>query len=253
MSSGSDRFWDLAFKNIVEEKCILMIGPDIATSDPDKSLNDLLKNYLEKNNGNAIEYYADDEFFSFKDASDVQYAIMDIQEFYRQLKPNELYYKIAEIPFHLIISVSPDHLLKDVFDSKKLDYQFAFYNKEQNIATIEKPTKNRPLLYNLFGDIETDGSLIFTYEDLFNYLIPSTGRFELPLPLQQELKKATLVLFIGFKFEKWYFKLLLRLLDLHDKKLNKAPQLKKNLSPLLKNFYIEQFKFEFFLIPNLKL
>jgi len=170
---------------------------------------------------------------------------MDIQEFYKRLTPSGLHAKIAEIPFHLIISVSPDHLLKNVFDDNKLDHQFGFYNKEQNTATVQRPTKGRPLLYNLFGDIETDSSLIFTYEDLFNYLIPSAGKFELPMELQQELQKARLVLFIGFKFEKWYFKLLLRLLNLHQDKLNNAAQLKKSSPPLLKNFYAEQFKIDF--------
>src|SRR5579862_4713779 len=169
-----DKFWDLVLKRIEEEKCILIIGPDIALSETDKSLNELLKEYLEKNKGTEIEYYNDDEFFSFKNNSEKEYAIMDIQEFYKQLKPNDLHNKIAEIPFHLIISVSPDHILKDAFDNKKIDYQFAFYNKEQNAGPIQKPTKNKPLIYNLFGDIETDGSLIFTYDDLFNYLIPPT-------------------------------------------------------------------------------
>ncbi|MEO8414333.1 MAG: toll/interleukin-1 receptor domain-containing protein [Ginsengibacter sp.] len=241
-----DKFWNLVFKRIEDETCLLIIGPDIAMPGPDKSLNESLREYLQKTSGDTIEYYTEDEFFSFKSKSDKEYAIMDIQEFYKALQPNDLHLKIAEIPFHLIISVSPDHILKTVFDDKKLDYQFAFYNKEQNPGSIQKPDKNRPLIYNLFGDIETDGSLIFTYDDLFNYLIPSTGKFELPMELQRELNKARLVLFLGFRFEKWYFKLLLRLLNLHkDDKLNRATQLKNNSPVGLKNFYVEEFKLDF--------
>jgi hypothetical protein len=171
-----DQFWKLVLTRINEEKCILIVGPDITLSETEKSLNELLKEYLEKNKQTDIGYYTEDEFFSFKNNSEKEYAIMDIQEFYKHLTPNELHYKIAEIPFHLIISVSPDHLLKDAFDSKKLDYQFSFYNKEQNAAAIQKPTKNKPLIYNLFGDIDADSSLVFTYDDLFNYLIPPTGK-----------------------------------------------------------------------------
>jgi hypothetical protein len=245
LSKPDDKFWDLVQKRIEEEKCILIIGPDFTSEDAERPLNERLKEYLESNKQTAVEYYTEDEFFSFKNKSEKEYAIMDIQEFYRQLTPCEIHYKIADIPFHLIISVSPDHLLKDVFESKKTDYQFAFYNKEQHTATVPKPSKNRPLLYHLFGDIETDGSLIFTYDDLFNYLIPPSGKFELPLELQQELQKARLVLFIGFKFEKWYFKLLLRLLNLHQDKINSAPELKKGAPPLLRNFYAEQFKIDF--------
>jgi len=43
-----DKFWDLVLKRIEEEKCVLIVGPDITISDPDKSLNELLKEYLEK-------------------------------------------------------------------------------------------------------------------------------------------------------------------------------------------------------------
>ncbi len=240
-----DKFWDLVRKRIDEETCILIVGPDISISDPTKSLNQLLKEYLDSKTGNQVEYYTEDEFFSFKDNSEKEYAIMDIQDFYKQLQPTDLHLKIAEIPFHLIISVSPDHLLKDVFDAKKLDYQFAFYNKEQNATAIQPPTKEKPLIYNLFGDIDTDASLIFTYSDLFNYLVPATGKFELPLELKQQIQKAKLILFVGFKFEKWYFKLLLRLLNLHEDKINSAPQLKKDLPALLKNFYTEEFKVSF--------
>lgn len=240
-----DKFWDLVQKRIEEEKCILILGPDFTAPDADRPVNERLKEYLQTAQQTAVEYYTDDEFFSFKSKAEKEYAIMDIQEFYKDLKPCEIHYTVADIPFHLVISVSPDRLLKEVFDEKKLDYEFAFYNKEQHLAAVPKPAKAKPLLYNLFGDVETDGSLIFTYDDLFNYLIPAAGRFELPLEIQQELQKARLVLFIGFKFEKWYFKLLLRLLNLHQDKMNSAPELKVDAPPLLKNFYAEQFKLHF--------
>src|SRR5829696_3210112 len=156
LSNQDDKFWDLVQKRIEEEKCILIIGPDFTVENEERPLNERLKEYLENNKQTEIEYYTEDEFFAFKNKSEKEYAIMDIQEFYRGLTPCEIHYKIAEIPFHLIISVSPDHLLKDVFESKKIDYQFAFYNKEQHTSTVPKPAKNKPLLYHLFGDIETD-------------------------------------------------------------------------------------------------
>ena len=126
-TNQDDRFWDLVSKRIEEEKCILIIGPDITLSESDRSLNERLKDYLENNTGSEVEYYTEDEFFAFKNNSEKEYAIMYIQDFYKQLQPHELHYKIADIPFHLIISVTPDRMLKNAFDSKNKVYQFAFY------------------------------------------------------------------------------------------------------------------------------
>ncbi|MEO5999674.1 MAG: toll/interleukin-1 receptor domain-containing protein [Chitinophagaceae bacterium] len=240
-----DKFWELMIQRIEEEKCTLIIGPHIALKENDKSINEILKEYLESQSDGEIKYYADDEFFSFTDPAEKEYAINDIQKFYNQAKYNELHVKIAEIPFHLIISVSPDRFLENVFKEKKLDYTFEFYNKEQNPAPLEKPTSKKPLIYNLFGDIETEGSLVFTYDDLFDYLIKIFGDFKLPQTLQNELQQSSIVLFIGFKFEKWYFKLLLRLLRLHKVKIKSASDKGAVLLPTVKNFYAEEFKMKF--------
>lgn len=243
--NGDDRFWEMILQKIDEQKCILVIGPDIATADASKTINEALKEKVFSNADGEIGYYPDDEFFSFTDDDEKGYAIGNIQKFYKALQPNELHHKITEIPFHLIFSVSPDRLLEKVFNEKNLSYTFAFYNKEQNPEQIDKPTKENPLIYNLFGDIETDGSLVFTYDDLFDYLIKIFGDFKLPQSLQNELKRSSVVLFLGFKFDKWYFKLLLRLLKLNEVKIKGAPNHEKNLMPAVKNFYSDEFKLKF--------
>ncbi|MEO6718902.1 MAG: toll/interleukin-1 receptor domain-containing protein [Ferruginibacter sp.] len=240
-----DKFWELTIQRIEEEKCTLIIGPHIAIKESERSINDLLKEYVEKHSDGEIKYYSDDEFFCFADPAEKEYAINDIQKFYHQLKPNDFHDKIAEIPFHLIISVSPDRILENVFKEKKLAYTFDFYNKEQNPPPLEKPSANKPLIYNLFGDIETEGSLVFTYDDLFEYLIKIFGDFKLPQTLQNELQQSSIVLFVGFKFEKWYFKLLLRLLRLHKVKIKSASDKSGVLLPTVKNFYAEEFKMKF--------
>ncbi|OQZ00167.1 MAG: hypothetical protein B6D35_07615 [Candidatus Brocadia sp. UTAMX2] len=239
-----DKLWGLITQRIEEEKCILILGPDIVPSET-VSLNEQLKSHLEKEGHSGLKYYTDDEFFSFADETDKEYAFYDVQKFYEKLQPDEIHRKIAEIPFHLIISVSPDLLLKKTFDDKKLDYIFDYYNKEQNPQGFEKPTSTKPLIYNLFGNVEVEGSLIFTYDDLFDYLIAIFGRHELHQDLRQELKASRLILFLGFKFDKWYFKLILRLLNLHKGKLSHAGLKDRNLLPHIRNFYTKEFKINF--------
>jgi hypothetical protein len=123
-----DKYWNAILQKIKEGKCILIMGPDIAVPDAGKSMNELLKEHLETQADNGlIKYYPEDGFFSFAEPDAALFY--NIQEFYEKLKPNDIHYKIAKIPFHYIISVSPDHLLRHVRDEKKVDYSFVFYNK----------------------------------------------------------------------------------------------------------------------------
>lgn len=238
-----DKLWELITKNIEKETCILILGPEFVPSET-VSLNEQLKSYLEEKH-RGLKYYIDDEFFSFAEESEKPYAIFDVQNFYEKLQPSEIHRKIAEIPFHLIVSLSPDLLLKKTFDDKKLDYTFDYYNKEQNPQGFEKPTSGKPLIYNLFGNVEYAGSLIFTYDDLFDYLIAIFGKHELHQDLRQEIKDSQLILFLGFKFDKWYFKLILRLLNLHKDKMSHAGLKDRNLLPHIMNFYTDEFKIKF--------
>ncbi|MCW3122656.1 MAG: hypothetical protein JWQ38_2148 [Flavipsychrobacter sp.] len=237
---------EMIFDRISEGKCILITGPDIGITDPNQTMHLKLKQYLIENYDADLKHYTDDEFFSFRDAGDKEGAIYKLQKFYKTLKPNDTYLKIADIPFHLIISVSPDHILKDVFTEKKIPYTFDYYNKEQNPGPLEAPSQEKPLIYNLFGNIDKESSLIFTYDDLFDYLMKIFGDFKLPQLLHTQLKDARIILFMGFDFDKWYFKLLLRLLGLNEPQKTKGASNKDNtIKDHIKNFYISEFKVNF--------
>ena len=247
--SVQDKFWELTIKRLEEEKCILITGPDIFSSG-DNSINQRLKKYLEEQGSNQFKYYTDDEFFSFADNTEKEYAYYDVQQFYDSIEIEEIHRKITEIPFHLILSVSPDLQLKKAFDEKGLNYSFDFYNKEQNPQGLEPLSKEKPLLYNLFGNIESEGSLIFTYDDLFDYLIAIFGKRGLHNDLKKEIQSARMIIFLGFGFDKWYFKLLLRLLDVHKGKLSHAFIKDKAILPQVVNFYSDEFHIRFIDMPG---
>ena len=59
VTPAEDRFWELLIKRIEEEKCILILGPDISL-DGQKTLNEQLKDYLDTNKGRKYHYYIDD-------------------------------------------------------------------------------------------------------------------------------------------------------------------------------------------------
>ncbi len=241
------RNWDLITKRIEEGKCVVILGPDIVTQD-EASLNVQLESYLKNNcqySAGDLKYYDDDEFFWFKKKIEKEYAFMDIQKFYSKLQPNDMHRQIVDIPFHFIISVSPDLLIKKVFDDTKRDCSFDFYTKERAPLDFEKPTVEKPLIYNLFGNVESEASLVLTYDDLFEYLIAIFSKHQLHQDLKLELKAAKLILFLGFKLDKWYFKLIIRLLELHSDKLTHVGLKDWVGSPHVINFYTDEFEYEF--------
>lgn len=243
-NSRDERFWGLILQRIEEEKCILILGPDLSSNDG-ISMGTKLKEFMSVKSNGGFKYYHEDEFFSFADDADKEYAYYDIQQFYDDLPVSEIHHKIADIPFHLIVSLTPDILIRKAFEDKKLNYVFDYYNKEENPQAIGQPTKEQPLIYNLFGNIERESSLILTYDDLFDYLFAIFSKHELHQDLRRELQRARMILFVGFRYEKWYFKLITRVLNVHRGKLSHAPLKDRDLLPDVRNFYSDELKVKF--------
>ncbi len=88
---------------IEDEKRIVILGPDIVFNFQ-KSMLKELSNYLEEN---GIESKFDDyeELFSSKTNFD-PFFFSELDDFFDNLEASEIYQKIAEIPFHLLISAT---------------------------------------------------------------------------------------------------------------------------------------------------
>lgn len=234
---------------IIKEKCILILGPNISLTDNEKTVNQLLKKDIENQLGDNVikNYFSDDEFFQFNDDDDENTALGRISEFFKKIEPSELQKKIADIPFHVIISTSPDRLLIDLFKKNNYNYSYSFYSQKGENKDVEKPSNKKPLIYNLFGDMDKTESIVYTYDQLFEYLEAIFSKQDLPPTLKNILNdESNYILFIGFRYEKWYFKLLLRLLKLYKIKSKygsgKDPSIRVDL---IRNFYTEQFKVKF--------
>jgi hypothetical protein len=141
-----------------------------------------------------------------------------MEEFYQKQTAFDLpLTKITQIPFHLIISLMPDDRLQKLFENQKLDYSYRHYPREGSHGLIEKPVKEKPLVYNLLGDFNELDAII-TFDHLFSFLSGIMGKRELPQTIQETLKKARTFVFLGVHFEKWYVQLLLRIITSNDKK-----------------------------------
>lgn len=225
-------------KRITEDKCMVILGPELLSVNGE-GINSKLAKFLNENTGEQVKYYPEEEMFKFASSHANVMIEDDIQEFYNQLEPNDTYRKIADIPFSTIINTAPDKTLNKAFKEKNIKFDYDHYRKD--VSQKEILRQNKTLIYNIFGDYTDINSIVLTFDDLFDYLISIMGDYE--LNIKSELIRATSVLFIGFNFDKWYFKLLLKLVKINKNKRLHSHDIGQEGS---KNFYSDEFKVEFF-------
>lgn len=245
--------WDKILDYIKEEKTVLLIGPEILHLNGQPLYLSLRTQIFEEYEDNIPFYYKQDGLFLFKDAQTKADVALDHKKYLERAAFEEaLFKKIAQIPFHLIISVNSDTYLNDVFYKYGVRHRFNYFRKHANdtlkeqekFREVEEPTTETPLIYNLFGCKNDEESLVLDYDDLFNLIAASVGSIGLPEKLSVSLQKVRCYFFIGFDFEKWYTQLLLRLLSgktQYDKYAADSPLKAGDVQDFLKY----QFKVEF--------
>ena len=241
--------WEYLADQIAHQKCILVIGPELA--DPAEGLT-LDQYILEKcrQEGTAEPYYYnEDGFFSFVNSKSRARTRYFIQKYYESAEIPPIYHELAQIPFHLVISLSPDVFLKRALDAINRPFHFGFYDKNGRQKEMPVPSMAEPVIYNLLGSVEKSSSLIFTYNDLFTYVEKIYNNNDLPAELRLQLNRQFIenYIFLGVKFEKWYLKLLFRLLKIEQVDDNYASLRRGTMSldPHVQSFYPRHFNVQF--------
>jgi hypothetical protein len=213
-----------SIKYIVEniEQSVLVLGPGIILDDKGKTfISNFTEKYSRDSNGLIQYYFVNDNLIKTKgDTLTSNFIRSEFLKFHRDtfpLKISEIYRKLALIPFPLIISLNPDTTLHNIFSDLGISHRFEFFKRSGNCEISEKPSVDKPLIYNLFGSYENLNSLVLTYDDLFGYLktILSLG---LPRTVKDSLQEARSITFLGVEFDKWYFQLIVKLLTDFDPK-----------------------------------
>jgi len=245
--------WDFIAGTIQEQKCILFIGPGVFGNGKYKRLEEWMADFLRNDPDGLIKkYYAEDSLYSFKDPSAKTRATFALKKFFHESDfshVKELYRKIAAIPFSMIFTMTPDDLLQQVFDEKKINYHPDFYLKNQPPRLIDTPitpTANAPLIYNMFGFIQNRDSLVLTHDDLFDYLHSVLSEQSMHPDIKQTIKKMENFIFLGISFDKWYMRLLLKVLyrlQGRDEFLRFANA--TILQEDVKTLFVDQFRIEF--------
>ncbi len=209
---------------IKNENCILILGPDIIDFGKktffETMCDTLLNNDQYKDIIDASPQYVfiNEELLQLRSKKKEMSVLRAMERFYQnQTKFEEPLTKISQIPFNIIISLLPDDRLQKIFTEQKFDFDFSYYPTGAPPKAVEKPSQNKPLIYNLLGDFFHNDAVI-TFNHLFSFLSGILGKYELPSRLQESLKKARTFLFLGVHFEKWYVQLLLRVLTQNEEK-----------------------------------
>jgi hypothetical protein len=226
-----------------ERNCIFFLGPGLALNKEGGPLQAGLIHYFKEK---KLEIEEDlDNLYSCKKQAKTR-AHVFIKEYYRDNgQLNDMLKQLARIPCHLYISINPDLFMKQALEGYGVKHEFQYYVKDQPPAEVTNPTAENPLLYNLFGSIENQQSLVFSYEDLIQYLFSIIRDFKLPQNLRSNLEHSLYFIFLGFDFEKWYLKLLLKLFLLDETKLPIAAESGTGTQDKLRTFYVGHYGLEF--------
>jgi len=241
---NTDNF-DISFITdwIDQEKCVIILGPDLVFDFEKPLLNEFYK-YLQSKKYNC-NFNEKDDFF---DSSSIKPIFFQhLTRFFKDIQPTELHKKITQIPFNLIISASPDLILKQIFEQNNYNFLFDYYDRNMNPQPVSNISKEKPLIYNLLGVQNMFNSIVFSFNHLFDYLVAILGDHKLSDTIKKQLQEAQSILFLGFKFNKWYYKLIFKILGFYDNAMYQAPlnEINQLDNDEIYNFYVNEFNFQF--------
>jgi len=200
-----------------EGDAVLFLGPRLLRNAGGAPLEEDLYDALEARSPEhpfIRNFYEEDGFFLLHQDSHRRKLVRRMKKFYEQEQPaaDQLLQQLARLPFSLIVSLTPDGLLRRAFDAQRQDYQHDFYYRKQPHGDYIAGTKERPLLYGMLGDYSKPDSLVLTHKDLFAYLESIFAGRSMAPELRKQIQDARTFIFLGLPFEKWYMQLLLRVL-----------------------------------------
>src|SRR4051794_10761124 len=157
--------------NIVAElgQCVLLLGPELSVDNDGNYYKSYFKQ-LEKDEKSFItNYFSSENLFSFVDEYGSDKITERVKNFYDNVGDKVLLEMISRIQFPLIINVCPDKALNKVYTQKAITFEEGFFSKDSKLLYngLPLPSKKLPVVYNIFGSIDNDQSLILTHAKLY--------------------------------------------------------------------------------------
>ncbi|MCA0236615.1 MAG: SIR2 family protein [Bacteroidetes bacterium] len=236
----TERQWKTLVKDLQQQRCILLLGDRISVAADGQSerLSVLLARHL----GKKME--AEEVAFEADQATNLAYMAQrflsiprtrridledEVTEFFSSVTRQipEHYRKLADLPFHIAVNLSPDdYLLRAWKAAGKKDATTAHYNFKGSVEEdVVSPVPSRPLLYNLLGTLGNPESLVLTQEDRVDF-IKNVLRDNPSIPnaVASHFGERKTYIFLGFNLENWDYRLLFDTLLLSRQNLSFLPQ-----------------------------
>lgn len=232
--------WDDLLYALQKGHCILVLGSGISTGKDgagmERPLTELLANHLcdqiERKNlvieGNRKNLFqVANEFVHHFGHTALE---RETENFYKRdlfALPNSVQMDLAALPFHLILSAAPDDLFYKALVRKNKNPTSVHYmppgtDRAGIYTNLPKPSVSNPLVYNMLGVWSDPGSIILTESAQLDYLQDVIRHSDaIPNSLLEVCKaEKSVFVFLGFDFERWQLRLLLKALKLGEADIN---------------------------------
>lgn len=210
--------WDFILSTIRDQKCVIILGPEMARTDANISFRNAFADSLHiEENPLVASYYQDEGFYLFTSSPAKTKVYYRLKNFYQNQPLNKTpYEQLARLPLKLILNAGHDRFLSNAMRQLDIPHSFDYFDKSQAREELPPLRTDYPLVYNLLGSLEEEESLVLTHDDLYQLVFSILSRQQLPQGLLSEMLKAHSLIFLGVNFDKWYVQLLLRLLKVND-------------------------------------
>ena len=255
--------WDKLLRDFRENRCILLLGPRVATlghNGQAGTAQEQLAGYLagllsqeglplETGDSCTLPYLAQQYARGKQDLLvDLWDKVADFYQQHLNAVP-AVYHRLAALPVSIAVNTAPDNMLVDAWlQENKLPW-FRHYNFRRNKALdlrMEQINPQKPLLYNLFGSLQDKESLVLTPADhlvFIRRILEKNPR--VPDELVAQFSPFNTYVFLGFDWEDWPLRLLIDALNLCQNTAFSPESGQYPLFPATRSFYEERFHFHF--------
>ncbi len=256
--------WDKLLRDFRENRCILLLGPRLATvvhKGQRLPLREKLAAQLADSlaaEGVALEQvecldlpYVAQRFM--RGNANLLVDLWDkVEDFYRAEAPSApaVFEKIARLPASIFVTTNPDDFLfKALQQQEKEPWPQQHYNfrrprpfeVDMNLVSSQKP-----LVYNLIGSLNDKESLVLTPADQVEFIRKVLEKNPpVPTELLAQFSPFRTYIFLGFDLENWYLRLLIDGLGLSGNTAFSPQMPDYPLSNPTRAFYEEKFNFHF--------
>lgn len=251
MNEELEDFYTEIIQDLDRERTVLLLGPELSVNDEGIDYRSHFKNIDQIKNYDQNEYYPKENLFSVNDRVLWRKVKTEFKRFYEKVGDEVLLEMISRIKFPLIINVAPDDALARIYERNNISYKSDYFihdhhSNEDELKDYE-PTKESPIIYNIFGTIKEAPSLIMSHDKLYKTIEALLPKSSLPDCVEAYVNRASSFIFLGFTFDSWHYQLLCHKLKIHSPDHSK-PSLSSSI--LYKNNSIMEKHFQMIFTPE---